>query len=116
MVGGGQRRSAEDAMTDELFGDEGEFDEGFFASLEAAPDDPVEDSGRLLAEDDAFLYETEGDGSFETDAADPDDTAYEDDFHDDAFDDGAFQDTAFHESTSYDGGDEAFPFGSDDGS
>ena len=89
-------------MTDEMFGDEGEFDEGFFASLEAAPDDPVEDAGRLLAEDDEFLYEAEGDGSFETDAADLDD--------DTAFDDASFDDASFHN------GDEAFPFGPDDGS
>ncbi|SDE51241.1 hypothetical protein [Glycomyces harbinensis] len=61
-------------MTDELFGDEGGFGDDFFASLAASPDDPADDGPApeddLFADDDAFLYETEEDGSFETEAAD----------------------------------------------
>lgn len=64
-------------MTD----DGADFDESFFASLEAGPDDPVEPA----ADDpldfdlegdggvDEFLYEAEGDGSFETEAVETDD-------------------------------------------
>ncbi|MCD0446120.1 hypothetical protein LO763_21135 [Glycomyces sp. A-F 0318] len=81
-------------MTDELFGDEGEFDEAFFASLAANPDDPVADDPPdagledLLGDGDAFLYEAEGDGSFETDTAGFDDESFDADpepdfdFHD----------------------------------
>ena len=58
--------------------DNAEFDESFFASLEAgpdeqpaeaddpAPDEPLDFEGDAGA--DEFLYETEGDGSFETNA------------------------------------------------
>jgi len=70
-------------MTDDWAAEEGEFDERFFASLEADPDAPVDESALdlsldlstdddLSGDDDAFLYEAEGDGSFETEAADPD--------------------------------------------
>ncbi|GAA1675294.1 hypothetical protein GCM10009830_22380 [Glycomyces endophyticus] len=49
---------------------EEDFGEDFFASLEAAPD--ADAFGALDGADgpDEFLYESEGDGSFETDAAD----------------------------------------------
>jgi hypothetical protein len=62
-------------MTDDWAADEDEFGEDFFASLAASPDDPVEDAGDdpvgldgLLGDEGEFLYEAEGDGSFETDA------------------------------------------------
>jgi hypothetical protein len=64
-------------MTD----DGSEFDESFFASLEAGPDEPgdgtPDDTLDFDLEGDGgveeFLYEAEGDGSFETEAADLDD-------------------------------------------
>ena len=62
-------------MTDDWAQGDTEFDDAFFASLEAGPDeDPA--SGDELDLDlegdggvDEFLYEAEGDGSFETEAA-----------------------------------------------
>lgn len=61
-------------MTDDWAQGDTEFDDAFFASLEAGPDeDPA--SGDELDLDlegdggvDEFLYEAEGDGSFETNA------------------------------------------------
>lgn len=65
----------------------GDFDESFFATLEAAPNaDPAESAGDGLDSDEALdlegadtadsadeiLYEAEGDGSFETDALEGD--------------------------------------------
>ncbi|MDA1359301.1 hypothetical protein O1R50_06695 [Glycomyces luteolus] len=59
-----------------------ESDESFSASPEARPDDPgdetPDDTIDLDLEGDGgveeFLYETEGDGGLETEAADPDET------------------------------------------
>jgi hypothetical protein len=59
--------------------DGADFDESFFASLESSPDEPAADDDPLdfdLEGDggvDEFLYEEEGDGSFETEALDTDD-------------------------------------------
>jgi hypothetical protein len=67
-------------MTDEWdTGAEEEFGEDFFASLESAPEaetaDDTDDVFDDAAGPDEFHYEAEGDGSFETDAAEefPDD-------------------------------------------
>ncbi|MEU5154942.1 hypothetical protein [Glycomyces sp. NPDC021274] len=62
-------------MTDDLFDEDGTFDDGFFSSLAAHPGDPASAyepvAGGGAGEDDYhFLYESEGDGSFETDAED----------------------------------------------
>ncbi|RRR97320.1 hypothetical protein [Glycomyces terrestris] len=63
-------------MTDEWdAGDEADFGEDFFYSLEAAPDAEPQDAGAADgvfdgdAGADEFQYEAEGDGSFETEAA-----------------------------------------------
>ncbi|MDN3238819.1 hypothetical protein [Glycomyces tritici] len=82
-------------MTDDLFDEDGTFDDGFFSSLAANPDDPASAYepafGPEAGEDDyRFLYETEADGSFETDGEDfaDDDLDYEP-----VFDDGLGTDT-----------------------
>jgi hypothetical protein len=101
-----EAQGEEDAVTDGLDDD---FGDGFFSSLAASPDDPASayDSGTAFdegaGEDDYhFLYEVEGDGSFETDA---------EDFGDDAFDHDAF-DHDYYDDYEYDHGDVA---GTDDG-
>lgn len=76
-------------MTDDWTDDGSDFDDAFFASLEASPDEASVEADDLAAGQgldldferdevegdfgvDEFLYEAEGDGSFETDAADLD--------------------------------------------
>jgi hypothetical protein len=80
-------------MTDYLFGDDDSFDDGFFASLAASPDDPASAYEAEFAPDNGssedgyfFLYEAEGDGRFESDAdgLDIDDESFDYNY-DDAF-------------------------------
>ncbi|WP_205326254.1 hypothetical protein [Glycomyces sp. YM15] len=81
-------------MTDDLFDDDGTFGDGFFSSLAASPDDPASAYAFDDASDDGageddfhFLYEVEGDGSFETDAEDFDDGTFDHDYdYDPGFD------------------------------
>lgn len=72
--------AGEAAMTDQWdTGDEEAFGEDFFASLEAGPDPDTPGSDAAGSEDvfdgaagpDEFQYESESDGSFETEAEDP---------------------------------------------
>jgi len=86
-------------MTDDLFDEDGTFDDGFFSSLAANPGDPASayepGIGPETGEDDyRFLYESEADGSFETEGEDfaDEDLDYDLD-HGHDFDDGLDTDT-----------------------
>jgi hypothetical protein len=89
--GGGISDGADSAGFDGGVDDGAEFGDAFFTSLEAGPgEDPADPEALALDEpldlegDDgteAFQYEAEGDGSFETDAAEFDPAAFDaDDF------------------------------------
>lgn len=91
-------------MTDEQFDEDGTFGDDFFSSLAANPDDPASlyDTGLdpEAGEDDYhFLYESEGDGSFETDGE-----GFGDDFDDEDFDDA---DYGYDADTDFDPGADA---------
>lgn len=99
-------------MTDDLFDEDGQFDDGFFSSLAANPDDPASayESGAVPDDGEGdydFLYEAEGDGSFETEGEDfgdedldyGDDFAYGDDYD---FDSGADVDAEVDLEPDYD--------------